>query len=753
MYIRSNKIHKDYVWLGLALICFFIGYREVIFYNRLVYTGDTEVWYALYYFFSEAIYNNTLALWNPYMNGGEPFYQTWGMWRLIDPANVLPILIGKIFNLDIYVLFHLHFFLKVIISTLGSYFLFKYIFQTKNNLHFPIALFIFALFTNIFISELMADAHYATFCWVPYILLFLIRFFDNLKIFDFLLLMYFLSIHIGSATYHSIYGVFLVSVFILVTVLKSPGILKSVVYFFIKNYLMVIFSLIIMLVIISPALLTVIKVTELYPVGRTWDKRELFEQQNKSVFELKGHEISYERPEIKARESHPIERVLLNTRTSTFTHLIPKKYINIIIFFSYGMVLLAIFGLFCAKNKWKIQFVILFILSVVMVAGPHTPVYAYLSSIFFPLTYIRNTVFAYSLVYLFYFYFVGIGLIHLINSFSNNKFILAFAKHTILLFFIVVLYLVADGKHLSLHLETVEKMVPDFNHTAKAYSFVEERDFAIPRAGWYLLEPILYKKDVALSMLARPPSNLSEQELPYYKEWNRLWAESNQPNRYGAVIGFRTFFWTTYYHSIYLLGELDIKRFNALMGVGRDKLFFTKNVFIWDDSETEKMISLLGGDKLQTVLDDAVILHDSLSKEKLDTINQLHLLDALKDFPKNANRLNKPLISYNVLSYNPNHIDLSVHSKTDGVFLYRDGYDDAWQAYINGKETKIYRANLGFKAIYLPKGKHQITFTYNPIFFIILTLLSISLSLLIPILLIVVIVVVPTNQWRCSNRF
>ena len=37
-----------------------------------------------------------------------------------------------------------------------------------------------------------------------------------------------------------------------------------------------------------------------------------------------------------------------------------------------------------------------------------------------------------------------------------------------------------------------------------------------------------------------------------------------------------------------------------------------------------------------------------------------------------------------------------------------------WKAFIDGKETKIYRANHGFRGIVVPKGNHKIEFSYLP---------------------------------------
>lgn len=40
-----------------------------------------------------------------------------------------------------------------------------------------------------------------------------------------------------------------------------------------------------------------------------------------------------------------------------------------------------------------------------------------------------------------------------------------------------------------------------------------------------------------------------------------------------------------------------------------------------------------------------------------------------------------------------------------------------WAAYINGMKVSIYRANVNFKAIGLPKGNNNISFVYDPFWF------------------------------------
>ena len=60
---------------------------------------------------------------------------------------------------------------------------------------------------------------------------------------------------------------------------------------------------------------------------------------------------------------------------------------------------------------------------------------------------------------------------------------------------------------------------------------------------------------------------------------------------------------------------------------------------------------------------------------------------------------------------------MAVFTDSDGILYWADGYDKDWRAYINGKEVPVYRANINFKAVSLPKGANNINFIYEPFLF------------------------------------
>ena len=54
------------------------------------------------------------------------------------------------------------------------------------------------------------------------------------------------------------------------------------------------------------------------------------------------------------------------------------------------------------------------------------------------------------------------------------------------------------------------------------------------------------------------------------------------------------------------------------------------------------------------------------------------------------------------------------NSQCDAWLLYLDAYAPDWKAYIDGKETNIYRGNIGFKAVQVSPGKHNVQMKYLP---------------------------------------
>ena len=83
----------------------------------------------------------------------------------------------------------------------------------------------------------------------------------------------------------------------------------------------------------------------------------------------------------------------------------------------------------------------------------------------------------------------------------------------------------------------------------------------------------------------------------------------------------------------------------------------------------------------------------------------------------------------NVTKFSANHLELTAEvSRKPGMWLiYADGFHPDWHAYINGQETPIEKAYLGFKAVWVPYGSNVVRFEYNNgLIFSLYTFLAIS---------------------------
>lgn len=57
---------------------------------------------------------------------------------------------------------------------------------------------------------------------------------------------------------------------------------------------------------------------------------------------------------------------------------------------------------------------------------------------------------------------------------------------------------------------------------------------------------------------------------------------------------------------------------------------------------------------------------------------------------------------------------IKVNTEKDGLLFVSDAHFPGWKAFIDGVETKVYRANFAFRAVGVPAGVHQVRFIYKP---------------------------------------
>ena len=128
--------------------------------------------------------------------------------------------------------------------------------------------------------------------------------------------------------------------------------------------------------------------------------------------------------------------------------------------------------------------------------------------------------------------------------------------------------------------------------------------------------------------------------------------------------------------------------------------------------------------------DDSIL--KTLVDKNFDFSRTLVLEENPKEKPEKIFGEEKVEIDKNL--YIKNKVVIRTTSAADGFLFLSDNYFPGWKAFVDGRETRIYRANYTFRAIFLPKGEHQIMFIYSPLSFKIGLYLSLATLLLLVII-------------------
>ena len=87
-----------------------------------------------------------------------------------------------------------------------------------------------------------------------------------------------------------------------------------------------------------------------------------------------------------------------------------------------------------------------------------------------------------------------------------------------------------------------------------------------------------------------------------------------------------------------------------------------------------------------------------------------------------------------ILAYSPNKVLIRATSDKPALLFLSDSYFPGWQARVNNRDEKIYRANYTFRAVVVPAGNSTVEFTYDPRSFkagLIISLLSAGVVLVL----------------------
>jgi hypothetical protein len=112
---------------------------------------------------------------------------------------------------------------------------------------------------------------------------------------------------------------------------------------------------------------------------------------------------------------------------------------------------------------------------------------------------------------------------------------------------------------------------------------------------------------------------------------------------------------------------------------------------------------------------DSQKIIDILEGEEFPIKEKIILEEELLFFDRSIDKNNQEFTSELVWEeYNSNSYKILAKLNQPGFLFVSDQFYPGWKAYVNGRETLIYRANFVFRAVYLPSGEHEVIFSYEP---------------------------------------
>lgn len=767
-YTKKN-FFSDYLSCNIAIFSiFFIGS------SFFIITGygpvhDAIGWQGIFHYFSENAQQGILPLWNPYSQTGTPFYVYYQTIGLLNPTYFISILIQKITQCTSVTAYIINYMLTYFIFILGTYYLLRQITNNnKSNFWFSIVLFL-----STWHTFLRQNGALNLVFLIPFITYFLIKFFKeeehHHKRLFLLIFCYLTAISLNIYIPTGVILYLIIFVFISIVLLRRN--IKNQLRFFANKTELIWLgiSVLVFILIITPIAAMYFSYEELFPAIRFLQKNgnnlpKLFISDMKgnilssgfsdsqvvsvtlgnilgTIFEpIKFENIFYSEIKlytgvlpiffvsiamIKIRTRKVLLFLIISLATffvmTGFNNMIvAKKSINQIIMsnifpflktsevlqnfgsiFILTIILLASIGFEEIRINYKLRILSFFILGVIAFK--------------YSLLIVKNNYF-YGSLGLFLLLIISIIIIRTIKKKKIDRMIEVFKSGDSVFFTNLLLAIII------IELFLFNFFIP----TSTVYGSFISKDLTkfLGRVGIY--EPAPENKDFLLYREVTPFKSDSELEtlfgLEVYKPVKAAFPVSIAAKLVNIDLPLWDSFYMTKYYYDYAL-NISIEKQLLTSGITAPiiRFFPSGNVIFTDDKyDTAVKINLSSDEQLNNniFIEKDIDKHNrTLSVEDLfDQDNYLNftIFEKNKFNKKAKEKTNIQPDFFKILSHNANMLSIETNTSEDGYLYYSDGYSKYWKGYIDNNEVKIEKANINFKAVFLPEGSHTVKFIYDP---------------------------------------
>ena len=67
-----------------------------------------------------------------------------------------------------------------------------------------------------------------------------------------------------------------------------------------------------------------------------------------------------------------------------------------------------------------------------------------------------------------------------------------------------------------------------------------------------------------------------------------------------------------------------------------------------------------------------------------------------------------------LVSRRSSRVELDADAPADRLLVFFDAFDDGWTAAVDGAPAEVFRADVAFRGVKFPAGRHRVVFSYRP---------------------------------------
>lgn len=652
---------------------------------------DTVYWSGAFHYFADSLLNGFYPIWNPYLHAGEMFVESFTQIGIVDPCSLIVVLLAFLFRQhDLMWIYNLSVFTKLIVMCAGAQLLLNHLIPGLRKIWaFP---FFFLLLGAFSLNGYHQNGIFLCLGYFCYAALFLLRSFDDPSWKNILAVGYFTGISLQSIVF-AYQATAALIFFGLYLFLNKDQYLRKLTWFTPWKHRW-----------LSAALLAIALSAPAWSLLFYYGNTEAYARQIFNPDDTRAGLLFSSPNDLRT------SLAAIGRPADFLTLVAPKKWAEALFsarkyevfsemsFYS-GLVvfLLVLLGLWKGEGKHRrLMICFTLVMALIYVGPPLLGIYDFFFYALFPLRAIENTHNFVNFVLLGYFYFLGLGLLYLLDRFRERASLIL-----LVCFALGVAEVSALSERPSADRDPASGAagkMPDFQYQ-HGFPLLARKKSLVPASDQKeKIERVPHgiKQDNGQNLLPLLPM------LPPLEMVNFLPAVVKQPTATDFAENFALLHYLVLppraltYPKLYadiLRAEIPDALKSKLLGIELPPLEFFRESrqenfeALLDPANAESTASLIGK--------EVVLGFDAAVTEQKSR--------AGKSTPKIV-----------VEEFHPGYLRAVVESAEDGFLLYRDGYHPSWRARVNDRPVNLLRANYNEKAVAVTAGKSIVEFIFEP---------------------------------------